>query len=97
MKPEVYAKGLKQKHGMENALRIAEGTLKTTKIVNGYPLETPPQFDEVEITTDDKGKDRITVDQPMKLKRLKKSEAFWKNVVIHLKKLEAATSKKQKA
>lgn len=88
-KPEDFAKDLRRKHGPEHSMKIAKISLTSAQIVNDSPTETPPFFEEVEISTDDRGKERVTVDQGMKMKRLKKTLSFWKLVVRTLEKMDA--------
>lgn len=98
MNLQEFARGLAKKQGMENALRIATSNAAAMKDIIDGGTGTP-FYDEVEISTDDKGKDRVTVDDNAKSKRMKRTLAFWKNVHGTLVKLNGTAEfpKKQKA
>lgn len=85
MDPVKYAKELVKVHGLEASIKIAKNTADVMNSMAAKTDGVPAYSDEMEFQLDDTGHERITVEESVKSKRIKKNAAFWSNVTAYLR------------
>jgi hypothetical protein len=86
MNPHVYAQELRATHGLSFATGLSAKLFHTTRMAVADSTSVTPLADECEYVPNPKGGHRLVVDEVAKLKRLLKTNRFWENVFMILRK-----------